>query len=116
MTFGQLLLTAMEQRPPRSLDAQFALMMAQNDPPAVTLAAALLSWDTDEGHVCLSLSRLSSDEALSEKAGRIRDRPLAEAGASKDWPASLLASSAMSYGDVPASMTLCGNRLYLNRM
>ncbi len=91
-------------------------MVAQNDPPAVMLAAALLSRDAGEGHVCLPLSRLSGDEALSGKAGEIRDRLLAEAGAPEDWPALLLASSAVSCGDAPAPMILCGDRLYLNRM
>ena len=69
MTFEQLLLAAVEQRLLRPLDVQFALMVAQNDPPAVKLAAALLSRDAGEGHVCLPLSRLSGDEALSGKAG-----------------------------------------------
>ncbi|STU61116.1 exodeoxyribonuclease V subunit alpha [Klebsiella pneumoniae subsp. pneumoniae] len=103
-----------EQRLLRPLDVQFALMVAQNDPPAVKLAAALLSRDAGEGHVCLPLSRLSGDEALSGKAGEIRDRLLAEAGAPEDWPALLLASSAVSCGDAPAPMILCGDRLYLN--
>lgn len=70
MTFEQLLLAAVEQRLLRPLDVQFALMVAQNDPPAVMLAAALLSRDAGEGHVCLPLSRLSGDEVLSGKAGR----------------------------------------------
>ena len=116
MTFEQLLLAAVEQRLLRPLDVQFALMVAQNDPPAVKLAAALLSRDAGEGHVCLPLSRLSGDEALSGKAGEIRDRLLAEAGAPEDWPGLLLASSAVSCGDAPAPMILCGDRLYLNRM
>ncbi|HBT4840484.1 TPA: exodeoxyribonuclease V subunit alpha, partial [Klebsiella quasipneumoniae subsp. similipneumoniae] len=77
MTFDQLLLAAVEQRLLRPLDVQFALMVAQNDPPAVKLAAALLSRDAGEGHVCLPLSRLSGDEVLSGKAGEIRDRLLA---------------------------------------
>lgn len=34
MTFEQLLLAAVEQRLLRPLDVQFALMVAQNDPPA----------------------------------------------------------------------------------
>ncbi len=69
MTFEQLLLAAVEQRLLRPLDVQFALMVAQNDPPAVKLAAALLSRDAGEGtSVCRS--RLSGDEALSGKAGR----------------------------------------------
>lgn len=116
MTFEQLMLAAVEQRLLRPLDVQFALMVAQNDPPAVKLAAALLSRDAGEGHVCLPLSRLSGDEALSGKAGEIRDRLLAEAGAPEDWPGLLLASSAVSCGDAPAPMILCGDRLYLNRM
>ena len=102
MTFEQLLLAAVEQRLLRPLDVQFALMVAQNDPPAVKLAAALLSRDAGEG--------------LSGKAGEIRDRLLAEAGAPEDWPGLLLASSAVSCGDAPAPMILCGDRLYLNRM
>ncbi len=117
MTFEQLLLAAVEQRLLRPLDVQFALMVAQNDPPAVKLAAALLSRDAGEGHVCLPLSRLSGDEALSGKAGRSAIGCwLAEAGAPEDWPALLLASSAVSCGDAPAPMILCGDRLYLNRM
>ena len=56
MTFEQLLLAAVEQRLLRPLDVQFALMVAQNDPPAVMLAAALLSRDAGEGHVCLPKS------------------------------------------------------------
>ncbi|VEB54655.1 exonuclease V alpha-subunit [Salmonella enterica subsp. enterica] len=43
-------------------DAQFALTVAGNDDPAVTLAAALLSHDAGEGHVCLPLSRLTLTE------------------------------------------------------
>ena len=69
MTFEQLLLAAVEQRLLRPLDVQFALMVAQNDPPAVKLAAALLSRDAGEGHVCLPLSRLSGDEALRSAIG-----------------------------------------------
>ncbi len=69
MTFDQLLLAAVEQRLLRPLDVQFALMVAQNDPPAVKLAAALLSRDAGEGHVCLPLSRLSGDEAKRESGG-----------------------------------------------
>ncbi len=59
---------------------------------------------------------MSGDEALSGKAGEIRDRLLAEVGAPEDWPALLLASSAVSCGDAPAPMILCGDQLYLNRM
>lgn len=77
MTMDELLLAAAEQRLLRPLDVQFALMVAQDAPPAVKLAAALLSRDAGEGHVCLPLSRLNAEEALSGKAGEIRDQLLA---------------------------------------
>ncbi|ATX89242.1 exodeoxyribonuclease V subunit alpha [Klebsiella aerogenes] len=116
MTMDELLLAAAEQRLLRPLDVQFALMVAQDAPPAVKLAAALLSRDAGEGHVCLPLSRLNAEEALSGKAGEIRDQLLAMAGEPQDWPQLLLSSSAVSRGDEPTPMILCGDRLYLNRM
>ena len=54
MTMQDLLLDAVEQRVLRQLDVQFAMMIAA-DQPAVMLAAALLSKDAGEGHVCLCL-------------------------------------------------------------
>lgn len=62
MTMQALLLEAVEQRVLRRLDAQFAMMVAGNDQPAVMLAAAILSRDAGEGHVCLPLSRLVVDD------------------------------------------------------
>ena len=55
MTMQDLLLDAVEQRVLRQLDVQFAMMIAA-DQPAVMLAAALLSKDAGEGHVCLPLA------------------------------------------------------------
>lgn len=63
MTMQDLLLDAVEQRVLRQLDVQFAMMIAA-DQPAVMLAAALLSKDAGEGHVCLPLSRLMVDEKM----------------------------------------------------
>lgn len=62
MTIRERLLEAVEQKLLRPIDAQFALTVAGNDDPAVTLAAALLSHDAGEGHVCLPLSRLTLTE------------------------------------------------------
>ena len=56
MTMQELLLEAVEQRLLRQLDVQFAMMVA-GEHPAVMLAAAILSKDAGEGHVCLPLSR-----------------------------------------------------------
>lgn len=96
----------------RPLDAQFALAVAGNDNPAVALAAALLSREAGEGHVCLPLSRLS----LSEDAHPLLSARLAEVGEPEDWTECLLASGAVSRGEQPTPLVLHGDRLYLNRM
>ncbi len=68
MTMQALLLDAVEQRLLRHLDVQFAMMVAGEE-PAVMLAAAILSKDAGEGHVCLPLSRLAVDEKAYASAG-----------------------------------------------
>ncbi|MEG1419738.1 MAG: exodeoxyribonuclease V subunit alpha [Citrobacter sp.] len=112
MTIHTRLLEAVEQKQLRALDAQFALAVAGNDNPAVTLAAALLSREAGEGHVCLPLSRLS----LREDAHPLLSTWLSEAGEPEDWTECLLASVAVSRGERPTPLVLFGDRLYLNRM
>ncbi|VFS75740.1 Exodeoxyribonuclease V alpha chain [Raoultella planticola] len=92
MTMDELLLEAASQRLLRPLDVQFALMVAQEAHPAVKLAAAVLSRDAGEGHVCLPISRLRTDEFLSGKTNELREQLLAQAGVPDDWSALLLAS------------------------
>ena len=67
MKLQKQLLEAVEHKQLRPLDVQFALTVAGDEHPAVTLAAALLSHDAGEGHVCLPLSRLKS---VSYKIGK----------------------------------------------
>lgn len=62
MKLQKQLLEAVEHKQLRPLDVQFALTVAGDEHPAVTLAAALLSHDAGEGHVCLPLSRLENNE------------------------------------------------------
>ncbi|EKS7702069.1 exodeoxyribonuclease V subunit alpha [Salmonella enterica] len=112
MTIQERLLEAVGQKLLRPIDAQFALTVAGNDDPAVTLAAALLSHDAGEGHVCLSLSRLM----LTEEAHPLLVAWISETATPIDWKKRLLASAAVSCGDSPAPLILCGDRLYLNRM
>ncbi len=112
MTIQKRFLEAVEQKQLRPLDAQFALAVAGSDNPAVALAAALLSREAGEGHVCLPLSRLS----LSEDAHPLLSAWLAETGEPKDWAECLLASRAVSRGEQPTPLVLYGDRLYLNRM
>lgn len=63
MKLQKQLLEAVEHKQLRPLDVQFALTVAGDEHPAVTLAAALLSHDAGEGHVCLPLSRLENNES-----------------------------------------------------
>lgn len=111
MTFDELLFSAVSQHLLRPLDVQFALMVAQDEHPAVKLAAAILSRDAGEGHVCLPLSRLQaeSDDPLCQQ---LRGAIAAEI----DWTTLLLSSVAVSTGDRPTPIILWAQRLYLNRM
>lgn len=94
MTMQELLLEAVEQRLLRHLDVQFA-MMVSGDEPAVMLAAAILSKDAGEGHVCLPLSRL----AMDEKMPAALQSCFALLGESVDWPTVLHRSPAVSAAD-----------------
>ena len=87
-------------------------MMVAGDNAAVMLAAALLSRDAGEGHVCLPLSRLVPDE----KTPVPLQACFALVGDATVWQDALLRSSAVSQGDVPTPLILCNDRLYLNRM
>lgn len=111
MTMQELLLGATEQRLLRQLDVQFAIMVA-GEQPAVMLAAAILSRDAGEGHVCLPLSRLVCDD----KTPPALQSCFALLGDGVDWQRVLLSSSAVSDGSAPAPLILTGGRLYLNRL
>lgn len=111
MTMQELLLGATEQRLLRQLDVQFAIMVA-GEQPAVMLAAAILSRDAGEGHVCLPLSRLVCDD----KTPPALQSCFALLGDGVDWQRVLLSSSAVSDGSTPAPLILTSGRLYLNRL
>jgi len=107
----ELLLEAVEQRVLRHLDVQFAMMVAGEE-PEVMLAAALLSKDAGEGHVCLPLSRLVPDEQMPAALQSC----FVLLGESVDWQAVLLRSPAVSGAETQTPMILTGERLYLNRL
>ncbi len=116
MTLEQRLLEAAELKLLRPLDVQFALMVAQNEHPAVMLAAAMLSRDTGEGHVCLPLSHLNPAMQAKGRARDIWQQLFADAGAPENWETLLLDSQAVSNGERPSPLILSRERLYLNRM
>lgn len=111
MTMQELLLEAVEQRVLRPLDVQFAMMVAGEE-SEVMLAAALLSKDAGEGHVCLPLSRLVPDEQMPAALQSC----FVLLGESVDWQAVLLRSPAVSGAETQTPMILTGERLYLNRL
>ncbi|WP_342323753.1 exodeoxyribonuclease V subunit alpha [Kosakonia sp. BYX6] len=114
MSMQALLQDAMEQKLLRPLDVQFALTVATEDEPAVMLAAALLSRDAGEGHVCLPLARLTPD-ALANGSPLV-SALFERAGEPDDWQETLLASPAVGDGSTATPLILSGSRLYLNRM
>ncbi|WLI76216.1 exodeoxyribonuclease V subunit alpha [Kosakonia sp. H02] len=114
MSMQALLQEAMEQKLLRPLDVQFALTVATEEEPALMLAAALLSRDAGEGHVCLPLSRLAP-QAFGG-ASPLVSALFEQAGEPDDWQQVLLASSAVGDGSSATPLILHGSRLYLNRM
>ncbi len=99
MTLEQRLLEATELKLLRPLDVQFALMVAKDEHPAVMLAAAMLSRDTGEGHVCLPLSHLSPSMQPKGRAREFWQQLFAEANVPQEWETLLLSSDAVSGGE-----------------
>ncbi|WP_105640122.1 exodeoxyribonuclease V subunit alpha [Cronobacter dublinensis] len=116
MKMHQLIQQAVVLKLLRPLDAQFAMMVASDDEPAVMLAAALVSRDAGEGHVCLPVSRLCAAHCFAGRHDEMAQQLFAAAGNPTSWRALLLASPAVSEGDEPTPLKLIGERLYLNRM
>ncbi|MBS0849456.1 exodeoxyribonuclease V subunit alpha [Citrobacter sp. JGM124] len=116
MSLSQLLNQAVELKLLSALDMQFAMMVATDEQPGVMLAAALLSHDAGEGHVCLPLSRLRPDDIFAGRSPELAAQLFAAAGEPQHWPSLLLASYAVSDDDTATPIKLIGERLYLNRM
>ena len=118
MSMQTLLQDAVQHRLLRPLDAQFAMTVAEEHEPAVMLAAALVSRDAGEGHVCLPLSRLVPDDTLNGQAKEAGQQLFAAAGDASGWLTQLMASPAVSdgEGENATPLILRDGRLYLNRM
>lgn len=109
-----LLLKAAAEGIFRSLDVQFAMMVARSDEPAVMLTAALTSRDAGEGHVCFPLTLLTP-EAIAPRDPDSGRELLAESEAGNIIE-KLLYSSAVGDGTQPTPLVLHHNQLYLNRL
>lgn len=116
MKMSELLQQAVEQKLLRALDAQFAMMISSDEQPAVMLAAALVSHDAGEGHVCIPLSRLKPEFCFAGRQPDFAEQLFAVIGINANWHELLLASDAVSEYEGATPLKLIGERLYLNRM
>lgn len=114
---------ALTQGALRSLDVQFARMIAEGtqseqEYAALMLAAACLSSEAGSGHVCLHLDQLSPDSLFDGRYPQIAIELWKIAGEpdAGQWLALLSRHAAVSDGSQPAPMVLQENRLYLQRM
>ena len=116
-----LLQQAVELRLLRSLDVQFALLLADDTQPARLLAAAFLSAEAGEGHVCLPLSQLSREGLFNGRYPELAQAIWLAAGEPQDWmqvmagwPA--LINSNSNSSEKVAPIVLSDGRLYLHRL
>ncbi|MCU5774658.1 exodeoxyribonuclease V subunit alpha [Erwiniaceae bacterium BAC15a-03b] len=112
----ELLRQAVEKRLLRALDVQFARMLADESQPALMLAAAWISAEAGEGHVCLPLSQLTEAALFAGRHPELAAAIWQAADAPDDWHALLLNSEAVSDGSLATPLVLQQQRLYLNRM
>lgn len=113
---NSLFIEALTKRLLRPLDVQFARMVADEQQPALMLAAAWLSAEAGAGHVCLPLEQLTVDNLFAGRHPELAQAMWQKAGAPTLWRELLLDQPAVSDGSSPAPLVLCGERLYLNRM
>ncbi|WGK56457.1 exodeoxyribonuclease V subunit alpha [Pantoea sp. SS70] len=111
-----LLAQAAELRLLRSLDVQFAQLLADDDQPARLLLAACLSAEAGDGHVCLPLSQLNRDNLFKGRHAELAQAIWQAAGEPQDWPAILAGWSALSSSEQAAPIVLSEDRLYLHRL
>ncbi|WP_282498156.1 exodeoxyribonuclease V subunit alpha [Pantoea stewartii] len=113
-----LLLQAVEKRLLRPLDIQFARLIADETQPFRLLAAACVSADAGEGHVCLPLANLNEAGLFSGRQPALAQALWQAAGAPDEAErhAQLSSWSAVSDGRVVTPLVLSHQRLYLHRL
>ncbi|MBX4180886.1 exodeoxyribonuclease V subunit alpha [Sodalis sp. CWE] len=104
----------------RSIDIQFALMVATPTQPALMLVSAWLSADTGAGHTCLPIKMLTPEKLFDGKMPILAKKAWEKAGCSSvdEWEKILLASQAVSNGShqTPLVLDMENQLLYLHRM
>lgn len=102
----------------RSLDLQFARVVAGSDEPEMLLAAACLSAEAGAGHVCLMLEQLLPENLFDGRQPELAQAAWLAAGQLDvaGWQQRLSASAAVGDGSTAMPMVLQQQRLYLQRM
>ncbi|QHM74358.1 RecBCD enzyme subunit RecD [Mixta theicola] len=113
---SELLREAVEKRLIRALDLQFAHMLADDTQPALMLAAACVSAEAGEGHVCLPLDHLRAGQLFDGRQPELAAEIWQAAGEPEEWESLLQRSHAVSDGSRPTPLVVAQQRLYLHRM
>ncbi|MBS0971229.1 exodeoxyribonuclease V subunit alpha [Chimaeribacter arupi] len=102
----------------RPLDVQFARFLADENQPAMLLAAACVSAEAGSGHVCLPLAQLTPDALFDGRHPELAKEMGARLGHpdGTQWLHWLKESPAVSDGSQPTPLVLHQDRLYLQRM
>jgi len=108
-----LLDQAVEKRLLRSLDLQFARLVADISQPAWLLAAACVSAEAGDGHVCLPLAHLTPDALFAGRHPELAQALWRAAGAPSCWKTALAGWPALSDGGIATPLVLNHERLYL---
>ncbi|WP_175485925.1 exodeoxyribonuclease V subunit alpha [Xenorhabdus japonica] len=118
-----LLQQAVSQKLLRPLDMQFAYAMIEDENPLLLLITALLSAESEAGHVCLPLERISPKYFFEGRQPELAVSLWSLAGEPDPQQilAELQACPAVSIGEFPTPMILAHQgetdcRLYLQRM
>ncbi|MDF7650499.1 exodeoxyribonuclease V subunit alpha [Erwiniaceae bacterium L1_54_3] len=110
-----LLTQAVDLRLLRPLDVQFAQLLADDSQPARLLAAACLSAEVGEGHVCLPLSQLNQNQLFKGRHPELAQAIWQTAGEPEAWQTVFANWSALSSREQAAPIVLSEHRLYLHR-
>lgn len=111
-----LLEQAVEKRLLRPLDLQFARLLADASQPAWLLAAACVSAEAGDGHVCLPLTHLGAEALFAGRHPELAQALWRAAGAPPCWKTALSGWPALSDGAIATPLVLNHERLYLHRL
>jgi len=111
-----LLHQAVEKRLLRPLDIQFARLVAPESQPALLLAAACVSAEAGEGHVCLPLANLTEANLFAGRQPALAQAIWQAAGAPDEWSSRFAGWPAVSDGSLVTPLVLSNQRLYLHRL